>query len=110
MTVRRWRMAQQPWTMAMIANTPRRMGTVRLRRTTVSVCFRILTRNTCGVPQAALTSFDDTGGKELEIEVVTQEVTRLFRKAEVQLQRFGEQQSASEADDKVPFFGETEYK
>lgn len=51
--------------------------------------------------QAALTSFDDTGSKELEIEVVTQEVTRLFRKAESSLQRFGSRQSPSEADDKV---------
>lgn len=51
--------------------------------------------------QAALTSFDDTGSKDLEIEVVTQEITRLFRQAESQLQRFGDQRSASEADDKV---------
>jgi syntaxin 16 len=51
--------------------------------------------------QAALTSFDDTNSKELEIEVVTQEVTRLFREAEKQLQRFGHQQSATAADDKV---------
>ena len=51
--------------------------------------------------QAALTSFDDTSSKELEIEVVTQEVTRLFREAEKQLQRFGHQQSVSDADDKV---------
>jgi hypothetical protein len=51
--------------------------------------------------QAALTNFDDTNSKELEIEVVTQEVTRLFREAEKQLQRFGHQQSATAADDKV---------
>ena len=55
----------------------------------------------CGTSQAALTSFDDTNSKELEIEVVTQEVTRLFREAEKQLQRFGHQQSATAADDKV---------
>jgi hypothetical protein len=51
--------------------------------------------------QAALTSFDDTNSKELEIEVVTQDITRLFRDAEKQLQRFGHQQSDSDADDKV---------
>lgn len=33
--------------------------------------------------------------------MVTQEVTRLFRKCEAQLQRFGEQRSTSEADEKV---------
>lgn len=33
--------------------------------------------------------------------MVTQEVTRLFRKCEAQLQRFGEQHSTSEADEKV---------
>lgn len=55
----------------------------------------------CCTSQAALTSFDDTNSKELEIEVVTQEVTRLFREAEKQLQRFGHQQSATAADDKV---------
>ena len=32
---------------------------------------------------------------------MTQEVTRLFRKCEAQLQRFGEQRSSSEADEKV---------
>ena len=51
--------------------------------------------------QAALTTFDDTGGNEMDIELVTQEVTRLFRKCEAQLQRFGEQRSSSEADEKV---------
>ena len=51
--------------------------------------------------QAALTTFDDTGSNEMDIELVTQEVTRLFRKCEAQLQRFGEQRSSSEADEKV---------
>ncbi len=37
----------------------------------------------------------------MDIELVTQEVTRLFRKCEAQLQRFGEQRSSSEADEKV---------
>lgn len=52
--------------------------------------------------QAALTTFDDTDSTEVDIEVVTQEVTRLFRKCEAQLQRFGEQRASSEADEKVP--------
>lgn len=52
--------------------------------------------------QAALTTFDDTESAEVDIEVVTQEVTRLFRKCEGQLQRFGEQRATSEADEKVP--------
>ena len=52
--------------------------------------------------QAALTSFDDTGSKELEIEVCTQEITRLFHTAERQLHRFGSH-SASEADDKASY-------
>ena len=51
--------------------------------------------------QAALTTFDDTGSNEVDIELVTQEVTRLLRKCEAQLQRFGEQRSSSEADEKV---------
>lgn len=50
---------------------------------------------------ASLTSFDDTGGKELEIEVVTQEITRLFKLTEGQLQKFGAQHSLSDAEQKV---------
>ena len=52
--------------------------------------------------QAALTTFDETDSNEVDIEVVTQEVTRLFRKCEAQLQRFGDQRATSEADEKVP--------
>ncbi len=51
--------------------------------------------------KATLTSFDDTNSSEVEIEVLTQDITRLFRKCEVRLQRFGDTGSASEADDKV---------
>jgi hypothetical protein len=51
--------------------------------------------------QASLTSFDDTGGKELEIEVVTQEITRLFKLTEGQLQKFGAQHSLSDAEQKA---------
>lgn len=51
--------------------------------------------------QATLTSFDDTGNKELEIEVVTQEITRIFKLTEGQLRKFGEQQSLSDSEQKV---------
>ena len=51
--------------------------------------------------KATLTSFDDTKSSEVEIEVLTQDITRLFRKCEVRLQRFGDTSSASEADEKV---------
>lgn len=51
--------------------------------------------------RAALTSFDDTNSNEVEIEVITQEITRLFRKCEVRLQKFGSGKSTSEADEKV---------
>ena len=66
-------------------------------------CLILLLSPECvhALRQAALTTFDDTGGNEMDIELVTQEVTRLFRKCEAQLQRFGEQRSSSEADEKV---------
>ena len=51
--------------------------------------------------KAALTSFDDSGNHEMDIEVLTQDITRLFRKAEVRLRQFGEGGSTSEADEKV---------
>ncbi len=51
--------------------------------------------------KAALTSFDDSGNHEMDIEVLTQDTTRLFRKAEVRLQQFGQGGSTSEADEKV---------
>lgn len=51
--------------------------------------------------KATLTSFDDTNSSEVEIEVLTQDITRLFRKCEVRLQRFGDTGSVSEADEKV---------
>ena len=53
--------------------------------------------------KATLTSFDDTNSSEVEIEVLTQDITRLFRKCEVRLQRFGDTASVSEADEKVRF-------
>lgn len=51
--------------------------------------------------KAALTTFDDTNSHEIDIEVLTQEITRLFRKAEVRLQQFGGGPCTSEADEKV---------
>lgn len=52
--------------------------------------------------RAALTSFDDTDSSEVEIEVLTQEITRLFRKCEARLQQFAVGAASSEADEKVP--------
>jgi hypothetical protein len=57
--------------------------------------------------KATLITFDDTNAHEAEIEIITQEITRLFRKAEVALQRFGEQRSTSEADEKVRTYCQT---
>ena len=54
--------------------------------------------------KATLTSFDDTNSQEVEIEVLTQDITRLFRKCEVRLTRFGDGGAASEADEKVTLF------
>ena len=48
-----------------------------------------------------MTSFDDSGSSDVEIEVLTQEITRLFRKCELRLQQFGQTPSATEADSKV---------
>lgn len=53
--------------------------------------------------RAALTTFDDGAGHELEIEVLTQDTTRLFRKVEARLQQFGTGDATSEADEKVPY-------
>lgn len=57
--------------------------------------------------KATLTSFDDTNSSEVEIEVLTQDITRLFRKCEVRLQRFGDTASVSEADEKVSWVADT---
>lgn len=51
--------------------------------------------------RAALTSFDDSNSHEVDIEVLTQDITRLFRKAEMRLQQFGGGACTSEADEKV---------
>lgn len=51
--------------------------------------------------KAALTHFDDASGDEAQIEAVTREITRLFKKCEVRLTRCGDQPSTSEADEKV---------
>ncbi|GAB4819932.1 hypothetical protein N2152v2_006978 [Parachlorella kessleri] len=49
--------------------------------------------------KAALSKFEDTGDDE--VEVVTQQITKLFRKCEVRLTQFGGELAASEADEKV---------
>lgn len=49
-----------------------------------------------------MTTFDDTGSKELEIEVVTQEITRLIKQAEVRLHKFQQQPSQTPTEEKVP--------
>jgi len=51
--------------------------------------------------KAALTSFDDSNSHDMDIEVLTQEITRLFRKVEVRLQQSASGYSSSEADEKV---------
>lgn len=51
--------------------------------------------------RAALTTFDDSNSHEVEIDVVTQEITRLFRKCEARLQQFGAGKARSDTDEKV---------
>lgn len=51
--------------------------------------------------RAALTSFDDSDSNEAEIEVITQDITRLFRKCEARLQQFTSGEAVSESDEKV---------
>lgn len=57
--------------------------------------------------RAVLTSFDDTDSTEAEIEVLTQDITRLFRKVEARLQQFTAGPAAGEADEKVWHFKST---
>lgn len=51
--------------------------------------------------RATLSKFDDSADDEVQVEVLTQQITRLFRKCEGRLQQFGRQPPASAADDKV---------
>lgn len=51
--------------------------------------------------RATLSKFDDTADDEVQVEVLTQQITRLFRKCEARLQQFGRQVPASAADEKV---------
>ena len=51
--------------------------------------------------KAALTNFDDTDSSDAEIEVITQEITRLLRKCEARLQQFTVGPPESEVDEKV---------
>ena len=51
--------------------------------------------------RAVLTNFDDTDSSDAEIEVITQEITRLLRKCEARLQQFTAGAPGSEVDEKV---------
>ncbi|KAI7845731.1 hypothetical protein COHA_000647 [Chlorella ohadii] len=51
--------------------------------------------------RATLSRFDDTNEDELQVEVLTQQITKMFRKCEARLQQFGGEPSASAADEKV---------
>ena len=51
--------------------------------------------------KAVLTNFDDTESSDAEIEVITQEITRLLRKCEARLQQFTAGSPGSEVDEKV---------
>lgn len=51
--------------------------------------------------RAALTHFDDSNSDEALVEVVTQDATRLFKRCEARLTKFGGQVCSSEADEKV---------
>lgn len=51
--------------------------------------------------RAVLTNFDDTDSSDAEIEVITQEITRLLRKCEARLQQFTAGAPGSETDEKV---------
>ncbi|KAL4422633.1 hypothetical protein ABPG75_008830 [Micractinium tetrahymenae] len=51
--------------------------------------------------KASLSRFDDTNDDEVQVEVLTQQITRMFRKCEARLQQFGSEPSSSAADEKV---------
>jgi syntaxin 16 len=51
--------------------------------------------------RAALSKFEDTREDELHVEVLTQQITRMFRSCEERLRRFGSGPSASRADERV---------
>ena len=51
--------------------------------------------------RAALTSFDDSDSNEAQIEVLTQDITRLFKRGEAKLQQFTSGPADSEPDEKV---------
>lgn len=51
--------------------------------------------------KATLTTFDDSGDHDEQINDAAQHITVLFRKAEKRLQEFSREASASEADEKV---------
>lgn len=51
--------------------------------------------------RAALSRFDESHDDEIQVEVSTQQITKLFRRCEARLLQFGAASSPSEADEKV---------
>lgn len=51
--------------------------------------------------RAALSKFDDSKDDEVEVEVLTQQITKMFRKCEHRLRDFGLEKAPSEEDEKV---------
>ncbi|KAL6766744.1 SYP4 [Auxenochlorella protothecoides x Auxenochlorella symbiontica] len=51
--------------------------------------------------RATLSRFDESNDDEIQVEVTTQQITKLFRRCEARLQKFGSVPSENEADEKV---------
>lgn len=51
--------------------------------------------------RASLSKFDDSKDEEAEVEIATQQMTKLFRRCEARLQDFSRNPAPSKADDKV---------
>ena len=51
--------------------------------------------------KAALTTFDDSSSTDVEIDVITKDITQRFRKCEDRLQQAKAGKGASEAEEKV---------
>ena len=72
----------------------------RLAMTFSTLCMQVTNRwqvHVADICQCALCSH------EVDIEVLTQDITRLFRKVEARLQHFGSGDATSEADEKAYF-------
>ncbi|RMZ54704.1 hypothetical protein APUTEX25_003082, partial [Auxenochlorella protothecoides] len=51
--------------------------------------------------RATLSRFDESNDDEIQVEVTTQQITKLFRRCEARLQKFGSVPSENEADEKA---------